>query len=179
MSDGVNSAALGEMIRTLRKGRGMTQADLAAASGVERTSITNIETGKQRLGVDLLVNVANALGHEIEFSFIRRRPKWMDTLQTIMANTEKGEEFRIPRAVIEGIDEEFGLNALLHKGLTKLRGEQQPAAPAPVAICTRCGTDRLKKECPGAIHPCQYVAIGNDGLLMMPQPRWETGEQES
>lgn len=167
MSDGINSAALGSMIRTLRKGRGMSQAELAAKSGLERTSITNIEIGNQRLGVDKLVKIADALDHDVEFSFVRRRPKWMDTLQTIMANAKDGEELRIPREVIEGIDQEFGLNELLHKGLIKVRGEQTP--PAPSSICQKCGTDRLKVPCPSS-EPCAYVATGERDVPTFKQP---------
>lgn len=53
---------VGAGIRQLREARGLTQAQLAALVGVERTSITNIEKGRQRLGLDLLDKLATALG---------------------------------------------------------------------------------------------------------------------
>lgn len=53
---------VGAGIRVLRDARGLTQAQLAELVGVERTSITNIEKGRQRLGLDLLDKIATALG---------------------------------------------------------------------------------------------------------------------
>ncbi len=59
MSDRFN-AALGESIRRHRDQR-MTQAELAQRVGLSRTSVTNIECGRQRLLVDQLVDIAAAL----------------------------------------------------------------------------------------------------------------------
>lgn len=53
---------VGDGIQQIRKARGLTQAELAKLVGVERTSITNIEKGRQRLGLDLLDKIATALG---------------------------------------------------------------------------------------------------------------------
>lgn len=53
---------VGAGIKQLRNARGLTQAQLAELVGVERTSITNIEKGQQRLGLDLLDKIATALG---------------------------------------------------------------------------------------------------------------------
>lgn len=52
---------LGGRIRARRE-RTMTQAALAKAVGLSRTSITNIECGRQRLLVDQLADIASALG---------------------------------------------------------------------------------------------------------------------
>lgn len=56
---------VGAGIKVLREARGMTQAELARLVGVERTSITNIEKGRQRLGLDLLDKIATALGMKL------------------------------------------------------------------------------------------------------------------
>lgn len=53
---------IGMGIRKLREARGLTQAQLAVLVDVERTSIVNIEKGRQRLGIDLLDKLATALG---------------------------------------------------------------------------------------------------------------------
>lgn len=52
---------LGERIRGAREGK-MTQAILGSRIGLSRTAITNIECGRQRLLVDQLVDIADALG---------------------------------------------------------------------------------------------------------------------
>lgn len=53
--------ALGEQVRTRRKKLGLTQEQLAAAVGLTRTSVTNIEMGKQPVYVHILEKVAQNL----------------------------------------------------------------------------------------------------------------------
>ena len=62
---------LGATIKALRRMRGLTQAQLATASGLERTSITNIETGKQTLSVQTINAIAAALGYQVKVKFER------------------------------------------------------------------------------------------------------------
>jgi transcriptional regulator with XRE-family HTH domain len=52
---------LGRLIRNYRTGK-LTQAELGERIGLSRTAITNIECGRQRLLVDQLVEIADALG---------------------------------------------------------------------------------------------------------------------
>lgn len=57
---------LGERIKKLREGREtpagrMTQADLAALVNLERTSITNIEKGAQKLSLHVLYKICEVL----------------------------------------------------------------------------------------------------------------------
>jgi len=56
-----STEGLAGRIRSARKAARLTQADLATACGLERTSVTNIEGGKQALTVPLLLRVAEAL----------------------------------------------------------------------------------------------------------------------
>ena len=51
---------LGRLIRGARNGK-LTQAALGERIGLSRTAITNIECGRQRLLVDQLVEIADAL----------------------------------------------------------------------------------------------------------------------
>lgn len=54
-------AMVGERIRAAREQHGLTQEDLAAAIGLTRTSITNIERGRQRLLLHTLCDIAGIL----------------------------------------------------------------------------------------------------------------------
>ena len=54
--------ALGRAIRDARAAQGLTQAALAERLRLRRTSVTNIESGVQGLSVELLVEIAAALG---------------------------------------------------------------------------------------------------------------------
>ena len=79
--------AIGERIREARKKKYMTQARLAELVSMTRTSITNIEKGRQKLLVHTLYNLANALGvhpedllpaerkHHLERTLVERLPK--------------------------------------------------------------------------------------------------------
>ena len=53
--------SVGAAIRIARTASGMTQAELAAQVHVKRTSIVNIESGRQRLPLALLYDIADAL----------------------------------------------------------------------------------------------------------------------
>lgn len=52
---------IGEQLKTHREKQGLTQGDLAGLVGLERTSITNIEGGKQKLPIHVLYGVCRAL----------------------------------------------------------------------------------------------------------------------
>lgn len=54
-------AAIGRAIREARRDREMSQEQLAQAVGILRTSIVNIENGRQRLPIDRLYDIADAL----------------------------------------------------------------------------------------------------------------------
>lgn len=54
-------AELGGLVRARRESAGMTQSELARRVGMTRTSISNIESGRQRLQIHTLYDVARAL----------------------------------------------------------------------------------------------------------------------
>ena len=56
-------AAFGELVVAHRRRlRGMTQAELGGQVGLSRTSVTNIERGRQRVSLDTFLRIAAALG---------------------------------------------------------------------------------------------------------------------
>lgn len=56
---------LGRKIKEVRERVGLTQASLAEASSLSRTSITNIEKGRQHLPLHTLYVIAQALGVKV------------------------------------------------------------------------------------------------------------------
>lgn len=56
---------LGEHIRRLRVKRGWLQDDLAEQVGVSRTSITNIEKGRQNIPISLLLKIAAVFDQQV------------------------------------------------------------------------------------------------------------------
>lgn len=63
-SSGLIYAETGRLIRDKRKAKGVSQERLAALVGLSRTSITNIERGRQKLLLHTLADIAGALGME-------------------------------------------------------------------------------------------------------------------
>lgn len=57
---------LGEQIKKQREGKGLTQSTLADLIGVERTSITNIEKGRQRAPLHMVYKFCAVLKIQIE-----------------------------------------------------------------------------------------------------------------
>ena len=53
---------IGEQLKMHREKIGITQSELAERVQLERTSITNIERGKQKLPIHVLFGVCRALG---------------------------------------------------------------------------------------------------------------------
>jgi DNA-binding XRE family transcriptional regulator len=63
--DGKLYKIIGERIAAKRKELGMTQDDLAHSVGLLRTSITNIEAGRQKAPLHLLFRLCTNLGIEL------------------------------------------------------------------------------------------------------------------
>jgi transcriptional regulator with XRE-family HTH domain len=67
------SKSVGLNIRIARKAKGLTQQALGDALGYTRTSITNIERGKQDPPVSMLLKIATAL--EVDMATLFRATK--------------------------------------------------------------------------------------------------------
>ncbi len=65
MTDDALYREVGIRLRQLRESVGMTQADLATRVGLERTSVTNIEAGKQKTPLHIIYRVASTLGVDL------------------------------------------------------------------------------------------------------------------
>lgn len=61
--------SMGRTLKALRKMRGLTQAELAARTRLSRTSIANIEAGRQTITVQTLFEFADALGYDVKMQF--------------------------------------------------------------------------------------------------------------
>ena len=59
--DGGLYIALGRLVRSRRAQVGLTQDELARRVGMTRTSITNIESGRQKVQLHTLYDIADAL----------------------------------------------------------------------------------------------------------------------
>ena len=57
---------IGHIISELRKDAGLSQSDLAKKIGRARSYISAIENGKQHISINVLTNIASALGARVE-----------------------------------------------------------------------------------------------------------------
>ena len=56
---------LGQRLRSVRKERSLTQDQVATAISMERTSISNVESGRQRLPLHTLYQYCSVLGVDV------------------------------------------------------------------------------------------------------------------
>ena len=66
-----NKNTLGPTLKAMRRMRKMTQQQLADSVGLTRTSITNIEAGKQTVTDVLIEQIALVLGYRVVVRFER------------------------------------------------------------------------------------------------------------
>lgn len=59
---------MGERIATLRKEKNMTQAELAEATGLQRSHIVRLEQGRYGVTIDVLSVIADALGCKVDLN---------------------------------------------------------------------------------------------------------------
>lgn len=57
---------IGSRLRELREELKMTQQQVADATGVPRSNISQIESGKHSISIDLLAKIAKAVGASVE-----------------------------------------------------------------------------------------------------------------
>jgi|GEM_PF-2351710 len=55
------SSSVGELLAARRKGLGLTQAEVAKSLRIQRTSVSNIESGKQVLLLDVFYDICQML----------------------------------------------------------------------------------------------------------------------
>jgi transcriptional regulator with XRE-family HTH domain len=58
--------AIGRLVRAQRESKGISQATLAEAVELTRTSITNLEAGNQQIPVHVLIKLAGALDVSVD-----------------------------------------------------------------------------------------------------------------
>ncbi len=57
-------------IEELRKGLNLTQESLSIKSGIPRSTISKIESGKRNVCFDKLIQIAEAMGKDLEIRFV-------------------------------------------------------------------------------------------------------------
>lgn len=65
---------INETIKSLRLERGMSIRQLAAAAGVSKTTIVNIEQGYNSASIELVQRLLDHLGYELSITTKRERP---------------------------------------------------------------------------------------------------------
>lgn len=91
-SSGDLYAILGNAIRSARLERKVTQDQLGKAVGLTRTSVVNIEKGRQKVPLDTLYNIARALGtnvHDLLPAAPDQRPRQQPALPADLSPAEQ------------------------------------------------------------------------------------------
>ncbi|WP_041752373.1 helix-turn-helix domain-containing protein [Pseudomonas protegens] len=116
----------------LRADAGMTQRDLAKASGLSVPQIGRYEMGTSQPRMTALVKLANALGCEVEkLQDVEDQPEVVE--MTLVEEGEKDLLIALPRSTIDslhaqaakyGVTEEIMLNAIIDFFHAETRGEK-------------------------------------------------------
>jgi len=86
---------VGQLVRTLRKNAGKTQAELAQAVGMRQEALSRFETGRGNdFSLAKLLRLLQALGVEIDVKPINRRPTLREVLQERRSNANTGPDSR-------------------------------------------------------------------------------------
>lgn len=93
---------IGKRIKELRKEKGFTQSRLAEIVSLTRTSITNIEKGRQKLLVHTLWDLADAIGVHPKSFFPQDNPNHSDLNNTIIPSDLSKKEMNWFKAVTQG-----------------------------------------------------------------------------
>lgn len=90
----------GRLLRERRKAAHLTQDDLADRVGLARTSITNIERGRQHVSLHMLYELADAVGaHASELLphkdvLLKKNPELEKNLRKVLLEEEKKDWIR-------------------------------------------------------------------------------------
>jgi DNA-binding XRE family transcriptional regulator len=60
-------------LKELREEENISQTTLAKKSGLPRTTISMIETGKRNVSISKLIQIANALDRDLEIRFVKKK----------------------------------------------------------------------------------------------------------
>lgn len=103
---------LGMRIREVRKGRGLSQEQLAERVDVDPRFVSRIELGKAAPSLETMDAIANALGVEIrdlfEFSHLTGQTAGIEQLETLLEGLDdktRDLTFRIVKSVTRAIKE--------------------------------------------------------------------------
>jgi transcriptional regulator with XRE-family HTH domain len=91
---------IGELIAVKRKVIKIRQEDLAKAIGLTRTSIVNIEAGRQRLSIHTLYRIADVLKTDIH---------------SLLPKSTQDIDAQIARVAIHNLAENIGLDPVVHE----------------------------------------------------------------
>ncbi len=83
---------LGKRIRKARKEADITQTELASAIALSRTSVTNIESGRQQILLHTLYNIASVLGKDVvELLPENKQQRGEDSVDSILTDLDAAE----------------------------------------------------------------------------------------
>ena len=86
---------LGEEYQRLRKEAGKTQTEIAELSGTQQEALSRFERGRGNdFSLGRLLRMAHALGYDLEFVPITKRPNLTDVLQERLSSANTGPESR-------------------------------------------------------------------------------------
>jgi transcriptional regulator with XRE-family HTH domain len=144
LDTGLDLAVLGRRLRNERRLRGLTLEDLAAASGVSRSMLSEVERGSRAPTVLIMDRIATGLGTSIARLLREEEPARTVVLrrdEQAVARDASGWERRVLSPVLPGVEFEF-MRTTISAGVDA--GVFQPHGPGSREyLAVEAGTLRL------------------------------------
>ena len=90
---------IGEHIKLAREQRGISQQDVASAVGLSRSAVANVESGRQRAPVHVLVAACQALGVDAA-DIITRALEGTDPLASVLSREATHHTARLRKQLV-------------------------------------------------------------------------------
>ncbi len=97
--------AVGKRVRSNREAARLTQEQLAKKVGVSRTSITNLEAGRQKMALHSLHEIASTLGIELKELIPAEAELAGEDLVTVVVD---GAASKVPPGIAEAVESLMG-----------------------------------------------------------------------
>lgn len=90
------NGSLGQSIKAMRKMKNMTQEELSDKTGLSRSTISGIETGRQIVTQENLLQISKALGYGVFITFRQIKGK------NVFTSTENGVDWTSKSVISSG-----------------------------------------------------------------------------
>ncbi len=158
---------LGERIARARSAAQLSQEQVAAALGLDRTAITKIEAGKRKVDTLEIARLAATLGRSVEWLLTPARPALVSRRATSAARAEEVSAEMLLEELAQGVD------LLVQSGFLEPAAEREHTRIATVEDAESAAAQVRRSLPPGPLRPmvAQLEQFGLYAFTLKLEPR--------